>query len=533
MPNALPLIADREWEVFIIGGGINGCAIARDAALRGFKTALVERNDFASETSSRTTKLIHGGIRYLEQLHLGLVYECLRERTTLMTIAPHLVRPLPFLIPVFKDDRYPLPFVQFGTWLYSALAGKNQIKPKENFSSKNLAAHYPFLDKSKLKGAVRYFDAQMDDIRLCLETALSAQLEGAAIANHVEVTRIGVRKDGKFDIVLEDSLTRDQAKIRALRVVNAAGPWADRMLSILQPRHKPMLHLSKGTHLIVKKKISNEAILLLSSDDRVIFVIPWHGMSLIGTTDTEFKGSPDDVLATEDDISFLLREIKRVGPDLNIERRDIVTTFSGVRPIAVGHGNSTAKLSRRHVIHEAPDGFFSIGGGKYTTHRLLAEEVCDLLEKSLKKSHRPCKTAEMPLLGSFDLPFEEANFRLADDISGVNRNTLEHLVQTYGRQIRHVIAIANRNKNLQKPICPHHDMIGAQVIYAVEHELAQTLMDVCVRRLRLDQAACRGLDCVKKVADFLSERLRWSPAKKETELARYADWVRLNTRFIV
>lgn len=533
MPNALPLIADREWEVFIIGGGINGCAIARDATLRGFKTALVERNDFAAETSSRTTKLIHGGIRYLEQLHLGLVYECLRERTILMTIAPHLVRPLPFLIPVLKSDRYPLPFVQFGTWLYSALAGRNQIKPKEHFSSKNLTNQYPFLDKSNLKGAVRYFDAQMDDIRLCLETALSAQLEGAAIANHVEVTRIGIRKDGKFDIVLEDTLTRDQAKTRALRIVNAAGPWADRMLSVLQPRHKPMLHLSKGVHLIVKKKISNDAILLLSSDNRVIFIIPWHGKSLIGTTDTEFRGSPEDAIATDDDISFLLKEVRRIGPDLNISRRDIVTTFAGVRPIAMGHQKNTAKLSRRHVIRELPSGFFSIGGGKYTTHRLLAEEVCNLLEKSLQKRPRPCKTAEMPLLGSFDLPYEESNFHIANDIAGLNRNTLEHLGQIYGRQIRHVIAVANRGAHLQKPFCPHHATIGAQAIYAIENELAQTLVDVAVRRLRLDQAACRGLDCIKKVADIMAERLRWSPSKKETEVTRYLDWVKLNTRFIV
>ncbi len=533
MPNALPLIADREWEVFIIGGGINGCAIARDSVLRGFKTALVERNDFASQTSSRTTKLIHGGIRYLEQMEFGLVYECLHERTILMTIAPHLVRPLPFLIPVMKSDRYPLPFVQFGTWLYAMLAGRDQIKPKENFSSKNLLSRYPFLDKSKLKGAVRYFDAQMDDIRLCLETALSAQMEGAAIANHVEVTRIGIRKDGKFDITMEDTLTRDQAKARAVKIINAAGPWADRMLSILEPRHKPLLHLSKGVHLITKKKISDDAILLLSSDNRVIFIIPWHDKSLIGTTDTEFRGLPEDAVATEDDISFLLDEVKRIGPDLNISRRDIVTTFAGVRPIAVGSAKNTAKLSRRHVIRELPPGFFSIAGGKYTTHRLLAQEVCDLLEKSLKKSKRLCKTAEMPLLGSFDLPYEEANFHIPNDISGLNRNTLEHLIQIYGRQIRHVVAVANRSQNLQKPFCAHHAIIGAQVIYAIEHELAQTLADVCVRRLRLDQTACRGLDCVRKVADLMSDRLRWSPAKKETEVAHYLDWVKLNTQFVV
>lgn len=530
--NSLNDIADREWEVLVIGGGIFGAAVARDAAMRGLKTALVERDDFASGTSSRSTKLIHGGIRYLEQFNFGLVHESLRERTILLTIARHLVKPLPFLIPVFRGDRFPFPAIRFGVWLYSQLGKKNTLKQHQGFGPRELKEKYPFLKEADVTGAVRYFDAQMDDARFCLETTLSAQAQGAQVANHIEVTRVGIRGDGKFEVFLQDRLTKTTGKARALAVVNASGPWADQILSYLLPRHKKMLCLSKGIHLVVKQKISDDAVLLSSSDKRVIFIIPWRGASLIGTTDTLYHESLDQVHATTEEIDFLLHEVRRITGSLSIRRSDIITTFAGLRPLAAVWGKNTAKMSRSHVIHEMPKRFFSIAGGKYTTHRLIAEQTVDQVEKSLLKKPVPTKTADYPLTGSFDLPNEEPPFKVQIDISGIRRPVLELFIQMYGRHMREIIRIANRNQILLQPICRDHPFIGAQVIYAIEREMSKTLMDVCVRRLHLDQAPCRGIDCAPRIAGFMAERLQWSPAKKEGEISEYLHWVRRNSEFL-
>ena len=528
--NTLNDIADREWEVLIIGGGIFGAAVARDAALRGFKTALVERNDFASATSSKSTKLVHGGIRYLEQLNFNLIHESLKERTTLLTIAPHLVRPLPFLLPIFKGERFPKPIIQLGVWMYSRLAGKNSLRNYESFSAREIKQKYPFLNEAETTGGIRYFDAQMDDIRLCLETILSAQAEGAQTANHVEVTRIGIRGDGKFEVSLQDRLTGTKGKARAVAVVNASGPWADQILSLLLPRHKPMLCLSKGIHLVVKQKISDDAVVLSSSDKRVIFAIPWRGGSIVGTTDTPYRDSLDEVWASEHEVEFLLNEVRKVTRSFHINRSDIITTFSGIRPLAaLTGGKNTSKVSRSHVIHEAPKRFFSVVGGKYTTHRLIAEQVCNRLEKTFGKKRSSCKTALLPLLGSFDLPSQASAYNVHLDISGINSHTLDYLMRTYGKRVKEVVQIANRNPNLQRPICRYHSSIGAQIIFAIEQESAKTLTDICVRRLRIDQTFCRGLDCIYPVADFMAERLGWSETKKISELRDYEIWVRKNT----
>ncbi len=525
-------IADRKWEVFIIGGGIYGAAVARDAALRGLKTALVERGDYAGETSSRSTKLVHGGIRYLEQLQINLVHECLKERSILLTIAPHLVRPLPFLLPVFKNDRFPLPIIKFGTWLYGQLASKDTLKAQETYSRTELKNKYPFLADSSVTGGIRYFDAQMDDIRVCLETILSAQLAGAETASHVEVTRISMRDDGKYEVYLQDRLSKTNGSLRAASIVNATGPWADKTLSLLLPQHKPMLKPSKGIHLILKQKISDDAIVLSSSDKRVIFMIPWKNGSLVGTTDTPLAESLDSVHATAEEVDFLLSEIKKITRSLNIRKEDIITTFAGVRPLAALPGRNTSKVSRTHLIHENPKHFFSIVGGKYTTHRLIAEQMCDLLVQKLEKTADRCKTAELPLIGSFDLTWRGPGTLGRSSLAWIPKPTIENLARIYGERVNGVLAVANRSSELGKPFCTQHSMIGAQIIFAIEQELAQSLTDICVGRLRLDQTICRGLDCVHKAADIVSSRLSWSHERKESEVTAYLAWVKRNTQFL-
>jgi glycerol-3-phosphate dehydrogenase len=348
----------------------------------------------------------------------------------------------------------------------------------------------------------------------------------------VELTRIGIRGDGKLEITLFDRLLKVQAKARARTIVNAAGPWVDRILSILMPRHQPLLRLSKGIHLVVKQRFSEDAVLFSSSDRRVIFAIPWGPGSLIGTTDTEYKDLPEFAAAEERDIEFLITELGRFSPDLTLQRKDIITTFAGVRPLARTGSRNTAKASRDHVVTESPTRFFSLSGGKYTTHRLLAKEVLDRVEISLGRKPTPCRTAEIPLTGSFDLGSDETSFGMRPDLCGIGRAALEHLIRTYGRRMKYVLAIANRNTALAEPLCEHHDTVQAQVIYALEYELARTLTDVCIRRLRLDQKSCRGMDCAGKAADLLAERLRWTVAQKENEIYQYENWVHRNTQFL-
>lgn len=365
-------LAGKEYDLLVIGGGINGAAIANIAASHGLKTCLLEKNDFASGASSKSTKLIHGGLRYLEYFEFGLVRESLRERYIQLKAAPRLVKPLRFIIPVYKNDKRPLWLMHLGVSLYDWLAGKYVIKPHSKLSAQDILREEPLLKKEGLVGGLSYFDAQMDDARLCLENVLCAQRNGADVANYTEVISF-LKEAGKVKgAEAKDKLGGAIIKVRAKQVVCAAGPWSNILIKMDDPKAKDIIRLTKGVHIVYSKQLSNNALLVPSDGDgRVFFIIPWQGHSLIGTTDTDYSASPDEVKPETSDIDYLLEGAKRVFPQEELTKENIINAFAGLRPLLYKKGAPSA-ISRRHMIFKAPSGIIFVLGGKYTTYRKIA-----------------------------------------------------------------------------------------------------------------------------------------------------------------
>ena len=346
MERDIKRFSNQTYDLLVIGGGINGAAIAHLAAKRGMKVALLEKGDFASGTSSKSTKLIHGGIRYLENMEVDLVYESLRERHIQLRVAPHLVKPLPFVIPVYQGDKRPLWMMQLGVFLYDLLAGRYRVKPWRKLSRQEVIRLEPGIEPKGLKGGVLYYDAQMDDARLCLENVLMAAQYGAHVANYVKVVSF-VKENGRVaGVRAHDMLGIKELEVRAKRVICAAGPWTNELLRLDLPEAKKKVRTTKGIHIVYKGEISKHAVLIGSqSDRRIFFVIPWMGNSLIGTTDTDYIASPDAVKVEKEDIDYLVRESKRVFPALDFTPSNILATFAGLRPL-IRKSGSPRKVSR-------------------------------------------------------------------------------------------------------------------------------------------------------------------------------------------
>ena len=476
------LKSDR-FDILVIGGGINGCAIARDAALRGAKSALIEKNDFAAGASGKTTKLIHGGIRYLEQFNFKLVYESLHERQILLKTAPHLVHPLEFIIPVYKNGPRSLLKMKTGVALYELLAGKNRITCRRSLKKDELVALEHNIDSHNLKGGVIYCDAQMDDIRLCLDNAISAHEAGCCVANKVETSEFIKEKGRIAGVWAQDKLTGENFLIHADIVVNATGAWSNIMVKADDAQAQPITRPTKGIHIVYRKLPHERAILLSNHNDkRIFFVIPWRNFTLIGTTDTDFSGSLEEVYACVDEVEYLLEETRRVFPGENIDKSGIITTFAGLRPLVNTQGKLTWKVSREHLIKESESGLISVVGGKYTTYRHLAEQVVDVALGKLKgRSFNKCITASTgPSL---------AQQKITD-----LRDSVEH---------------------------------------AVKNEMANTLIDLLVRRLQLSTTASLGLDHLQECADIMAGLLGWADAQKESEVLAYKEEIRKNMQFFI
>ncbi len=506
MPRDLHPLHETTFDLLVIGGGINGAGIARDAALRGLKVALVEKNDFASGTSSKTTKLIHGGIRYLEQFNFKLVFESCRERCFLLNLAPHLVNLLTFIIPVYKDNPRGMLKVNIGTALYDFLSGKRCIKRRQMLTAKEILSLEPSLTQGGLKGGVLYYDAQMNDVRLCLENILSARENDAVIFNYVEATGF-LEENGKINAVeAKDNLTHTRFIIKSKAVVNAGGPWADKICRLDNPGAEEVLRPTKGIHLVYPKILDEHAILLSHKNDaRIFFVIPWNNLSLIGTTDTDYSGSPDDIRVFDEDIDYLIDEAKRAFPGEEIKKEKIISSFAGLRPLIYQGEKKTWNTSREHLIWQSPSGLISVAGGKYTTYRKLSEEVVDFVLKYLKIKKEPCDTDRIPLYGGRinlnSTSVEE--LKLFAEKNNLEKEQLYHLMNLYGERYREVLEITERDKSLSDRICPHHLDIKAQIVYAWEKEMALTFEDIIERRLQFTHTICRGLDCAKAVKEVI------------------------------
>jgi glycerol-3-phosphate dehydrogenase len=532
----LRALATQEFDVLIIGGGVTGSGSARDAALRGLRVALVEREDFASGTSSRSSRLIHGGLRYLEHGHLGLVFESSIERRRLLSLAPHLVRPLAFVWPVYAGARVPRWKLNAGLMLYDALSLFRNVKGYQRLSSKQMLEAEPGLRAEGLKGGARYYDAATDDARLTLANALGASEAGAVVLNHASVRDL-VREDGKAKgAVVVDHLTGQEVTVRARAIVNATGPWSDEIRRLDSPSASagaPAVRGSKGVHIAVpRERLGNhDALTLLSPvDGRVMFILPSEGFTIIGTTETSTRAHPAEVRASESDVAYLLSSANAFFPAAHLTREDVVSAWAGIRPlIASGyHGHADAgSASREHAIDVSPAGVLAITGGKLTTYRVMARDVVNAVERHLGVPHRKPVTESLPLPGG-DIPSLEQELATARAEVG-DAATAVHLVRAYGGRWRDVWALTRQDEALARPLAEGLPYLRAEAAWGVTHELVLTLSDLLTRRLKVAfETRDLGRAAARVAASVMAPLLGWDAAETERQVAAYdADALRV------
>lgn len=489
-------------DLLVIGGGITGAGIARDAALRGIRVALVEARDFGSGTSSRSSRLIHGGLRYLEQGRLRLVLESLRERAILLRLAPHLVRPLPFVLPFFRGDRVPGWKARLGLTLYDLLAGRGNVRRHRTLGKRGLLEIEPLLRERGLTGGSVYQDAQCDDARLALAVARGAGSAGARLANYTRVLELRFEGGRVAGARVRDELSGEESDLSARVVVNATGPWCDAIRRLEDPSALPLLRPTKGCHLMVPQaRIGNRHAVIFTSplDGRVMFILPWGEWTYVGTTDTDAPPEPDRAVAEPADLVYLLRSANAIFPAAHLTEDDVVATWAGLRPLLAADPNAPAsQLSREHRIVAGPAGMLTIAGGKLTTFRPMARAVVDQAAKLLGRRVSEGRSQS----GSVPLPGGEArvldSFRAPGLELGLPAATVDYLIRQYGAESPALYALCRQDPELKAPLHPQHSAIGAQVCFAVQREFACTAADVLERRIRLSLetrdsgAAARG-----------------------------------------
>ena len=458
----------------------------------------MEQNDLASGTSSRPTRLIHGGLRYLELFDFGLVRSDMRERETLLRIAPHLVFPLAFLLPLYRPTPFYRLKLRVGMFLYDLLSLDKSLPKRRRLGRADTLAAEPSLDPDGLSGAWRFYDAQVPFVeRLVVENAVDAAAHGALVLNHARATGYIRESDGVRVVGarIHDAIADQELEIRARYTVNATGPWLDETVRPIRTGAKPLLRLTKGTHLVIPRATEQAHVLFAKRDGRLFFVLPWNGYTMVGTTDTDYAGDPGSAEASEDDVRYLRSEAARAFPRASLDR--IHFTWAGVRALVRVEGVSEGEVSRKHALrdHERADGVpgvLSVIGGKITAYRLIAEEVTDLVAKRLS-SRRPCVTADRALPGA-----------------GANH-------------LRALEALALEDPSLAAPVCEHAGTTRAEVVRAVRDEWAVTIGDVLLRRTGVGLASCQGLDQLEVLADLIAWAARWDPARRAREIAAYRD----------
>ncbi len=516
------------FDLLIIGGGIVGAGIARDAAMRGLKVALIEQGDFASGTSSKTSKLIHGGLRYLEHGHLGLVFESLRERQILRTTIPAYVHPLSLLLPVYEGDRRPAWQINFGLSLYDFLAWGRNIRRHRMLSARRAVALEPELRVEGLRAAGLYADCQMDDARICLLNILQAISFGAVCVNYVRLEtllRVGQRLCGG---VAADVLTGRALEIHAKVVVNATGPWADRVRELSDGAAKPRLTPTKGIHLIVPR-LSREALFgQARADGRMLFILPWgEESSLVGTTETAVSGPLETLCADANEVGYLLEEVNRFLPGRHLAESEILATFAGARPLLAFSGSPTA-ASREHRIDVDPWGLVSVMGGKYTTYRLIAQQAVDFLVKRNQWRVDRCLTDQVSLLEAIQ-PVSLNHWQ--ELTRAMDPDLLTRLITRYGAATFQILQVMDRDPSLAHPVCPHHEYVSAELIHAFQQELACTLTDVLARRTRIAWSSCQGLDLLSTLVDLAQRYTGLSPSALERQVEEYHQFLQRSRAF--
>jgi glycerol-3-phosphate dehydrogenase len=517
-------------DILVIGGGVVGCGIARDAAMRGLRTCLVEQADLASGTSSRSSKLVHGGLRYLEHGEFSLVFEAVTERRVLMEIAPHLVNPLGFVFPVYKDGKRSVLTLNIGMWLYDGLSLFRSPRIHRNLSPQEVAEEEPSLLRDGLKGAPLYYDCSTDDARLTLETAMDAARHGADV--HTWTRMVGLDRDPSGRVKgarVQDVLEGREWQVEARAVVNATGPWTDRV----REAGRPLLRLTKGVHIVVDHRrlpVKNACVIFHPGDGRLLFAIPWGDRTYVGTTDTDWQGDPSDVAADAADVTYLLAAANAYFPDARLGPDHVIATWAGLRPLISAEG-SESSVSREHEILVDADGLVTIAGGKLTTYRKMAKEAVDRavallrLTGGLTEEPREAHTARHALPGAVGWPEDDDHGRVEDLVRGVHAlpaETVTLLVNTYGTR---AIDLAKRVKDepaLGAPLVQGRPEILAQVAWAVDREMARTVRDVMMRRTQLYlRDVDQGLGAVEVVAGQMARQLGWGDERRAAEVEAY------------
>ena len=524
----LARLGKEHFDVLVIGGGINGVGVALDAATRGLTVALVESADFAAGTSSRSSKLIHGGLRYLEQYDFKLVREALHERELLVSsLAPHLVKPVAFLYPL-QEKVKERTYVGAGLALYDALRGfKRALPGHKHLSQKTIAEIAPSLRTDVITGAIRYFDAQVDDSRHTMMIARTAKRHGAAIVTraHVEsLTKKGKRVTGA---VISDLNSKKKVTVKASSVIMCAGVWSDELHKNfgIEPGYE--VKMSKGVHITLPgDAIKASEGIIIKTAVSVLFIIPWKDQWMIGTTDTEYLGDPNEPLADRSDVQYIIDQANRVlSPRINIEQ--VIGVFAGLRPLVANKkATDTTKISREHTVDRPVPGFVSLAGGKYTTYRVMAKDAVDMATNDITKLTSESITDKLPIIGA------DGYFALAQQVEqlaaqyNLKQETITHLLDRYGSDISDLLALIDEDRKLAAPITRNLPYLKAELVYAVISEGAQSISDVLERRTRIwFEAPNFGVDLVNATADLIAPYLNWKAADKKASVKDYLEKV--------
>ena len=522
--SALAKLATEKFDVLVIGGGVTGSGIALDAASRGLRVALVESQDLASGTSSRSSKLIHGGLRYLEQYDFKLVREALQERELMVTTqAPHLVKPVAFLYPLHEKVKERT-YVGAGLALYDALRGFQRALPNhKHLSQKGIHDIAPSLRLDIVNGGIQYFDAQVDDARHTMMIARTAALYGATILTRVSCESL-IRKGKKIvGATVKDSTTGESIDVSASVTIMAGGVWSDLLHEKFGITPGYQVRMSKGSHILVPKSaINSSSGIILKTAVSVLFIIPWADKWIVGTTDTDFTGDRNEPLATYEDVEYILAQANKVLTP-KLKHSDVLGVYAGLRPLVSKTSvTSTTKLSREHVVDHPEPGFVSVAGGKYTTYRVMAEDAVDHAAPDLRKIVKESGTKELPILGAegYSALVNNAEY-LAEDM-GISKDQVIRLLDRYGSEIFTLVDLISEEPNLASLLSSELPYLKVEISYAASHEGAMSVEDVIMRRTRIAiETVDHGLSVAADVAKIIGPILGWSPGARKKSVAAY------------
>lgn len=525
-------LASHTYDVLIVGGGINGVAVARDAATRGLSVALIERGDLAVGTSAWNSRLIHGGLRYLEHGEIPLVYESLHDRESLLRIAGHLVEPLPFLVPLYKHNHLPGWMFRCGLLLYDFLSFGKSVPMHRYLRKKSLNTEFPGMEKQKLSGGVHYYDGQVTfPERLVLETAISAADAGAVVGTYVEATALVREGNRVVGVEARDLLSDETATIRASVVVNAAGPWVDELGSAIGLKRE--IGGTTGTHFIVDAfPGAPDACIYFEArrDNRAVLVIPWNGRYLIGTTDDRFEGDPGAVRGTAEEVEYLLEETNQLIPTANLTKEDILFTYTGVRPLPYRPGVKSGKIPRSHLIltHGEAPGLVTIVGGKLTPHISLGRDTVNKVAKVLGRSLPASGTKKAPLPGAFGPKWSETTAQRASlaDTLPWSAEINARLARVYGATAQRLGTLAANDASLLQTFGTGRGALtAAEIVHAVEAEGASTIVDIIHRRSMVGLEPNLGEDIALNVAEFMRDRFGWDETRVASEVSAHDAYI--------